>query len=401
MEENEKRQRIYRTIMLIFVVALITFIITTALIYNEQIKYTTASGNKLNDSTIKKLDALLSTVKELIDEKYVGEVNEEELIDGALKGLVQSVGDKYTEYYTKEELEDFTAQTLGNFVGIGVYLTSNFDEDVVEVISPIKGSPAEEVGIKTGDKILKVDGIEYKAAELSELTNHIKGEEGTEVTLTIKRNEETFDLKVIRRSVHINYVASEMIEDNIGYITIATFDEECAADFKAEYENLLGKGAKSLIIDLRGNGGGLVDEALEIADLICDKNQITLITVNKDGKEKITKAKKDAEIKIPIVVLTNKGSASASEILVAALKENNKAEIVGDKTYGKGVIQELIYLQNGGALKVTSSEYYTPNKNKINEVGIEPNYEVKYDYTVEDKDEQLEKAVEVIKEKMR
>lgn len=401
MEENRKRQRIYRTIMLIFVVALITFITTTALIYNGQMKYATVSGSKLNNSTIKKLDTLLETVKELLEEKYVGEVNEEELIDGALKGLVASVGDRYTEYYTKEELEDFTAQTLGNFTGIGVYLTSNFSDDAVEVISPIKGSPAEEAGIKTGDKVLKVDGVEYKAAELTELTNHIKGEEGTEVTLTIKRNEETFDLKVTRRSVHINYVASEMIENNIGYISISTFDEECARDFKVEYENILEKGAKSLIIDLRGNGGGLVDEALEIADFMCDKNQITLITVDKDGKEKITKAKKDAIIKMPVVVLTNKGSASASEILVAALKENNKAEIVGDKTYGKGVIQELIYLQNGGALKVTSSEYYTPNKNKINEVGIEPNYEVKYDYTVEDNDEQLDKAIEVLKEKMK
>lgn len=401
MEENRKRQRIYRTIMLIFVVALITFITTTALIYNGQMKYATVSGSKLNNSTIKKLDTLLETVKELLEEKYVGEVNEEELIDGALKGLVASVGDRYTEYYTKEELEDFTAQTLGNFTGIGVYLTSNFSDDAVEVISPIKGSPAEEAGIKTGDKVLKVDGVEYKAAELTELTNHIKGEEGTEVTLTIKRNEETFDLKVTRRSVHINYVASEMIENNIGYISISTFDEECARDFKVEYENILQKGAKSLIIDLRGNGGGLVDEALEIADFVCDKNQITLITVDKDGKEKITKAKKDAIIKMPVVVLTNKGSASASEILVAALKENNKAEIVGDKTYGKGVIQELIYLQNGGALKVTSSEYYTPNKNKINEVGIEPNYEVKYDYTVEDNDEQLDKAIEVLKEKMK
>lgn len=401
MEENRKRQRIYRTIMLIFVVALITFITTTALIYNGQMKCATVSGSKLNNSTIKKLDTLLETVKELLEEKYVGEVNEEELIDGALKGLVASVGDRYTEYYTKEELEDFTAQTLGNFTGIGVYLTSNFSDDAVEVISPIKGSPAEEAGIKTGDKVLKVDGVEYKAAELTELTNHIKGEEGTEVTLTIKRNEETFDLKVTRRSVHINYVASEMIENNIGYISISTFDEECARDFKVEYENILQKGAKSLIIDLRGNGGGLVDEALEIADFVCDKNQITLITVDKDGKEKITKAKKDAIIKMPVVVLTNKGSASASEILVAALKENNKAEIVGDKTYGKGVIQELIYLQNGGALKVTSSEYYTPNKNKINEVGIEPNYEVKYDYTVEDNDEQLDKAIEVLKEKMK
>ncbi len=366
---REKRQKIYRVIMLILVVALITFIATTVLMYNGSIKYVVSPKGLPNNKTTRKLDVLLATITELLDEKYIGEVNDEELIDGALKGLVAAAGDTYTTYFTKAELEEFKAETLGNFVGIGVYLRGNLETGKVEIVEPIKGSPAEEAGIKAGDQVLKADGKEYVADDLDELSKHIKGEEGTNVTLTLKREEEEIEITVTRRNVHMNYVSSEMLEDNIGYISISTFDEDCSKDFKEEYNTLVEKGLKSLIIDLRSNGGGLVDEALEIADLMCDKNEITLITMDKDQKEEVTKSKTDSTIKAPIIVLTNGATASASEILVAALKENEKAEIVGDKTFGKGVIQELIYLSNGGALKVTSAEYYTPRKNKINKDG--------------------------------
>lgn len=396
---REKKQRIYRTIMLILVTALVTFITTTVLMYNGSIKYVISSKDMPNNATAKKLDFLLATITELLNEKYIGEVKEEDLIDGALKGLVAGTGDTYTTYFTKEELEEFKAETLGSFVGIGVYLQGNLETGKVEIVKPIKGSPAEEAGLKAGDQVLKADGKEYKAENLDELSKYIKGEEGTEITITVKRGEEELDIKVKRRNVHMNYVESKMLEDNIGYISITTFDEGCADDFKTEYTLLVEQGAKSLIIDLRGNGGGLVDEALEIADLMCNKNEITLITMNKEKKEEITKSKTDRTITMPVVVLTNGATASASEILVAALKENEKAEIVGDKTFGKGVIQELIYLSNGGALKVTASEYYTPKKNKINKVGIEPNYEVSFDIKNLDVDEQLNKAIEVIKEK--
>ncbi|MCI8393180.1 MAG: S41 family peptidase [Clostridia bacterium] len=401
MEKN-KKQTIYRTIMLIVVVALITFMVTTVFMYNGSIKSIIQNGGvPTNNSTTKKLDILLATITELLDEKYIGEVNEDEMIDGALKGLVSSIGDVYTVYYTKEELEDFKAETIGNFVGIGVYLRGNLETGKVDIVAPMKGSPAEKAGIQAGDEVLKADGKEYVADELDKLSSYIKGEKGTNITLTIKRGEEIFDVTVMRDDVHINYVDGKVIEDNIGYISITTFDEGCAKDFQEQYNELADKGIKSLIIDLRSNGGGLVDDALDIADMMCDKNQTMLIRIDKDGKEEISKAKKDKEIDMPIVVLTNEATASASEILAGALKDNGKAEIVGKKTYGKGVIQELIYLANGGALKVTAAEYYTPNKSKINKVGIEPNHEVEYDYKTPEIDEQLNKAVEVIKEKMK
>lgn len=349
--EEKKRQRIYRTIMLVVVVSLVTFIVTTVLTYNGSIRYIVSGKNPGGSSAARKIDALLATVTELINKKYIGEVNEEELIDGALKGLVESVGDTYTEYYSKSELEDFKASTLGNFVGIGVYMKANLEKNVVEIVEPIENSPAMEAGLKAGDEILKADGVEYKAADLSKLSNSIKGEEGTKVTLTIKREEETFDVEVTRRNVHIKYVESQMLDNNIGYIGISTFDQDCAKDFEEEYNKLEEKEIKSLIIDLRSNGGGVVDEALGVADLICDKDQITLIKVDKDGKEDVTKSKTDAKIKMPIIVLTNAGTASASEILASALKENGKAELVGDKTFGKGVIQDLIYLSNRGSIK--------------------------------------------------
>lgn len=349
--EEKKRQKIYRTIMLVVVVSLVTFIVTTVLTYNGSIRYIVSGKNPGGSSAARKIDVLLATVTELINKKYIGEVNEEELIDGALKGLVQSVGDTYTEYYSKSQLEDFKASTLGNFVGIGVYMKANTEKNVVEIVEPIEGSPAMEVGLKAGDEILKADGVEYKAADLSKLSNNIKGEEGTKVTLTIKRGEETFDVEVTRRNVHIKYVESQMLDDNIGYIGISTFDQDCAKDFEEEYNKLEEQGIKSLIIDLRSNGGGVVDEALAIADLICDKDEITLIKVDKNGKEDVTKSKKDAKIKMPIVVLTNAGTASSSEIFASALKENGKAELVGDKTFGKGVIQDLIYLSNRRSIK--------------------------------------------------
>lgn len=390
--ENKKRQTIYKTIMLIVVVSIITFVVTTIINYDGTRKYVITS--KSDSSISEQLETAISAITEIIDEKYIGDIDEDKLIEGAIKGMVESVGDAYTTYYTKDELEEFTSTTIGNYVGIGIYMQADTENNTINIVGIMENSPAEQAELKEGDIILKVDGIEYTAEDINEISNYIKGEEGTEVKLTIKRGEEEIEKSITRGSVHINYVSNEMLNDNIGYIYIETFDEGCKEDFVNAYNELVQKGAKGLIIDLRYNGGGLVDEALEIADLMCDKDDTLLITTDKEGKQEITKAKTEATITMPVVVLTNGASASASEILAAALKDNEKAEIVGDTTYGKGVIQELICLSNGGAIKITSAEYYTPNGEKINEVGIEP------DYKVTDITEQLSKAKEVLAEKM-
>lgn len=391
--ENEKRKNIYRSIMLVIVVAIVTFVVTSIIRYDGSRKYLiTAQGET---DIRQQLESAITSISEILEEKYIGEVDKDELIDGALKGMVESIGDVYTTYYTEEELDDFTATTLGNFVGIGVYMQADLENNTITVLSTIPNSPAEAAGLQEGDQIIKVDDVEYEAADLEEVSSKIRGEEGTEVKLTILRNGETLDINVTRGNVHVNYVTSELLENNIGYIYIETFDEGCKDDFLNAYNGLVEQGAKSLIIDLRYNGGGLVDEALDIAELICDKDDVLLITADKDGNKEITKSEKDPVITMPVVVITNEASASASEILAAALKDNDKAEIVGERTYGKGVIQELIYLSNGGALKVTSQEYYTPKEEKINEVGIEP------DYAVTGINEQLEKAKEILNEKMK
>ncbi len=395
----KNKERIYRVFMLLFVMALISFVTITLLSYNGSLNLLTLNSKNANNTT-RKLDAMLATVAELIEEKYIGEIDEEKLIDGALAGMVSSVGDKYTEYYTKEQLEEFRTETIGNFVGIGIYMQADRETGIISVIEVMKNSPAEAAGVQIDDIILKADGVEYTAEQINELAFNVKGQEGTKVTLTIKRGEEVFDVEVTRGTVHVNYVEGEILkENNIGYIYLSKFDEQSSIDFKNKYEELIANGATSLIIDLRENGGGIVDEALDIADYICEKDDVLIITIDKEDKEEIKKSENDPIINIPVVVIVNENSASASEILVGALKDNKKAEIVGEKTFGKGVIQDLIPLTNGGALRVTSAEYYTPNREKINEIGIEPDYEVKLDEKNPDVDEQLNKAIEILKEK--
>ena len=235
-------------------------------------------------------------------------------------------------------------------------------------------------------------------------SNSIKGEEGTKVKLTILRGTETLDVEITRSKINTNPVIAEKLENNIGYLEISSFDEGTAEEFKTKYESLKEQGITSLIIDLRNNGGGLVDEALQIADYIVPKGKELLITVDKNNNEVIEKAEEDVLIDMPIVVLVNENSASASEILAGALKDLDEATLVGTTTYGKGVIQQVLSLRNGSGLKVTVEEYYTPNRNKIDGVGIEPDEKVELPETVEnplsvsrEEDTQLQKAMELLK----
>lgn len=406
MEENRK-QRIYKVIMLVILTAVVTFIITTIIMYQIFSTKQLVGNLKVTDTSTSNTSALAATLKNfrtLLDKKYLGEIDEQKLTEGAIKGYIEGLDDPYSEYFTKEEMKDFEETTMGNYVGIGIYMVKNTKDNTIVVLAPVQGGPAEKAGLKTGDVITKVDGKDYDGDSMSEASNKIKGEEGTKVKLEIQRDGKIMEFEIERQNVKLNHVESKKLEANIGYLKLSTFDEGCGQEFKTKFEDLKKQGITSLIIDLRNNGGGIVEEALEIADLMVDKDQTLLITTDKNGKEEVKKSKADKTINMPIILLTNENSASASEILAGALKDLNAAKIVGTKTYGKGVIQELLTLSDGSGLKITTNEYYTPNHNKINKVGISPDVEVKLPeeeqdkVTVEEsKDTQLQKAIEILK----
>ena len=402
--EEKKKYNVYRTIMIIVLTAFITFMITTLIGYNYVTKGEGAELLIRETSSEQDLATQLEKYRSIIDQYYLGEVNEDDLKEGAIKGFIEGLGDPYTEYISKEEMEEYMQDTLGNYVGIGIYMVLDEEEGKIKVLSPMKGSPAEQAGIQPGDIIETVDGETYTKEEMSEVSDKIKGKEGTTVKIGIKRGDENLEFEIKRENIKVNPVEGKVIENNIGYIQFSSFDETTAEDFKAKYEELQKQGITSLVIDLRNNGGGLVDQAIDIADLFVEKDTPLLYEVDKDGNEEVTKAEKDVTITMPTIILTNENTASASEILAGALKDLGKAKIVGTKTYGKGVIQEILTLKDGSGIKITTEEYQTPNHNKINKVGIEPDEMVELPETVtnilnvpEDQDTQLQKAIELLK----
>jgi len=398
--EEKKRFKVYKIIMLVVLVAFITFLITSIGMYqhfSKNDKITIIGGND-------EISTTLSKFKAIIDKDFLGEVDEEKLKEGAIKGYIEALDDPYTEYISKEEMKDYLEDATGNFVGIGIYMVKNTEADKIMVLSPIKGGPAEKAGILPGDLIISVNGEQYSAEDMTTASSKIKGEEGSKVEIEILRGTETKKYELIREHIKVNPVEGKVIQNNIGYIEFSSFDEGTAEDFKNKYQELEKQGIKSLIIDLRNNGGGIVDEALKIADFILEKDQVILYEVDKNNKEEVEKSKNEPIIKMPVVILTNKNTASSSEILAGALKDNGKAKIVGTTTFGKGVIQKLMQLIDGSGLKITSEEYLTPNRTKINKIGIEPDEKVELPETVtnvlnvkEAEDTQLQKAIELAK----
>ena len=408
MEEQEKalkKNQRYKLTMVIIFTVFITFMLTTLGIFvfflnGKQVgKYVLVTSSEKNENISTKLDKY----KTIIDKYFLGEVNEEKLEEGAIKGYIEGLDDPYTEYISKDEMKDYLEDTKGNFIGIGIYMVKNKDKNLIQVLATIKGSPAEKQGIQPGDLIKTVDGVEYTADDLNIISKKIKGDEGTKVKLEIIRGTETKEYEFIREKITVNQVEGSVVNDNLGYIKISSFDEETAKQFKEEFEKLQAQNIKGLIIDLRNNGGGIVSEALDIADYIADKDSVLLYEVDKKGKEEIKKSKKDPIVNMPIVVLVNKNTASSSEILSGALKDLGKARIVGTKTYGKGVIQEILTLPDGDGLKITTEEYQTPSKNKIHKIGIEPDVVVELPDTVKNilnvepaADTQMQKAIELL-----
>ena len=402
--EEQKRFKTYKIVMLVVLVAFITFLVTSIVMYQY---FTNDSfGKSIVEKSEQTSDIAetLEDYRKIIDKYYLGDVDEEKLKEGAIAGYIKGLDDEYTEYISKEDMADYMADTTGNFVGIGVYMVQDTEANKIMVLSPIKGSPAEKAGLQPGDYIIAVDGVTYTGEQMTEASNKIKGETGTTVKLQIQRKDETLDIELTRENIKVNPVEGEVLENNIGYIEFSSFDDGTAEEFKMKFEELQGKGIKSLIIDLRNNGGGIVDEALEIANYILDKDSVILYEVDKNNNETVEKTTDEPIINMPIVILTNENTASSSEILAGALKDHKKATIVGEKTYGKGVIQRLLTLPDGSGLKITSEKYLTPNRIEINKVGIEPDEKVELPETVTNilnvektEDTQLQKAIEILK----
>ena len=402
--EEKRGLKTYKVIMLVILVAFVTFLLTTIGMYQYFTKDGFGKQLVATSSNNQEIANTLTQYRKIIDKYFLGNVDEEKLKEGAIKGYVEGLGDKYTEYIPKEEMEDYMADTTGNFVGIGIYMVQDTEANKIMVLSPIKGGPAEKAGLQPGDYLIAVDGVQYTGEQMTEASNKIKGEEGTTVKLEVQRGNETLDYEITRENVKVNPVEGEVLDNNIGYITFSSFDDGTAEEFKAKYEELAKQGIQSLIIDLRNNGGGIVDEALEIANYILDKDSVILYEVDKNNNETEEKTTDEPIINMPIVLLTNENTASSSEILAGALKDHGKAKIVGTKTYGKGVIQQLLTLPDGSGLKITAEEYLTPNKTKINGVGIEPDEVVELPDSVENvlkvdrnEDTQLQKAMELLK----
>ena len=405
--EEKKRYKVYRTIMLIILVAFVTFILTSIGFYQYFVK-----GDSLNkyltlmtSDESQDISQTLDTYRAVIDKYYLGDVDEESLKEGAIQGYIEGLGDPYTEYISKEDMQDYLEDTMGNFVGIGIYMIEDTETNQIMVLSPIKGSPAERAGIQPGDYIISVNGETCTADDMTVISTKIKGEEGTTVKLQILRGEETLEFEITRENIIVNPVEGEVLENNIGYIEFSSFDENTAEEFKTKFEELQAQGITSLIIDLRNNGGGIVDEALQIAGYIADKDSVLLYEVDKDNKETVEKNESDPIINMPVIILTNENTASSSEILAGALKDLGKAKTVGTTTYGKGVIKQILTLPDGSGLKITTEKYLTPNRTEINEIGIEPDETVELPESIENvlnvdrnQDTQLQKAIEMLTE---
>lgn len=416
----KEKNSFFKNFMLVLVTALITCVLTTGVIYNcflikrLGIKkddggigcavngiVTTITGNSGNTE----LDDKLINIKAKLDEIYIGDVDEEKMIEGAIEGYVAALGDEYTEYLNEKEVKSLMEDVNGSYVGVGLYITNNSKTNEILVIGVIEDSPANKAGILVGDIVKKIDDVEYKGEQLTEASNKMKGQENTKVKVTVVRDGKEISYDITREKIKFKCVKGEKLENNIGYIKISSFDGGVANDFKNAYNDLKSQGINSLIIDLRNNGGGLVDQSLDIAEMIVPKDSTMLITKDKKQNEEISKSKKEPIINVPIVFLVNDYTASASEILTAAVRENTNAKVVGIQTYGKGVIQGVYLLADGKTgLKITMQEYFTPNRNKIHKIGITPDEvvelpdEYKNQTTVErEYDTQLKKAIELLK----
>lgn len=343
----------------------------------------------------------LSVLKGLIDENYIGDVDEEALEEGIYKGYIQGLEDPYSVYYNEEETKDLYETTEGEYSGIGAVLSQDLESGVITLVQIYEGSPAAKAGLKDNDILTKVGDIEVTGMDLSEVVTYIKGEKGTDVDLTVLRGEDAEEITVTatRDTVEAQTVKYEMLEGQTGYLSVSEFDSVTYAQYEEALNELTAQGMTGLIVDLRNNPGGNLNTVCEMLDLVLPKGTI-VYTEDKDGKRETATSDDEHQINVPMVVLVNGNSASASEIYAGAIQDYGIGKIVGTQTYGKGVVQQIFDLGDGTSVKLTIAEYFTPNGRSIDGEGITPDVEVEYeaDENNPEADNQLEKALEVMKE---
>ena len=390
-----KRAAIFWAIILVIVTAFGTFVVTNTIAISLGNKVVIAQKDF---EAIKSMDKLMG-LKEYIKSNYVEGAEDNKLIEGAIKGMFESLGDPYSVYMTKEEFKNFNESTKGSYGGIGV-IVSRSEDGYVTVVAPIEDTPGEKAGLKTNDKIIKVDDKDIVGIDLEEAVALMKGKKGTKVTLTVMRDNvrEPKVFVITREEIILKTVKSNIMENNIGYIRITMFDEDTGSEFKKALKELTSKNMKGLILDLRQNPGGFINQCVDVADELLDEG-LVVYTEDKEKKREDYKSGK-GKLEVPFVVLIDEGSASASEIVSGAVKDRKAGLLIGVKTFGKGLVQSIEQLKDGSGIKLTTQKYYTPNGISINKVGIQPDIEVKAlepeeGQKPEDvKDVQLERAVE-------
>lgn len=364
-------------------------------------RYTSALGSS-NDSIItREVAQKAEAIQQVIEKLYLEEEDVQAVQEGVYKGMVSALGDPYSVYYTKEEYDAFQESYTGEYCGIGASLLQNADTGLITIVKTFKGSPAQEAGLKTDDILYKVEGEEVTGEDLSEVVARVKGKEGTTVKVTIMRGTEEMDLELVRKTISVPTVEYEMLDNNMGYIIISEFDEITTSQWTEAYETLKQQGMTSLIVDLRNNPGGGLSVVAEILDSILPEGMI-VYHEDKNGQREEYKSDEEHKIEVPLAVLVNGNSASASEIFAGAVKDYGIGTLIGTTTFGKGIVQQMVSLGDGSAMKVTISKYYTPNGVCIHGTGIEPDIQVEFDaeaYENDESDNQLQKAIEVLSQK--
>ena len=320
----------------------------------------------------------LTNMINIIQQKFVGKKNptKQELYEYAMTGLVNGLDDPYSEYLTKKDLESFTEDLDGEYVGVGMSIDKKKDAPLV-VVSPFVGSPAAKAGMKIGDKVTKVDKTDIIPLNATETVNLLKGKQGTKVDVEVVREgvKNPFTVTIIRDTIKLEMVESKMLPDQIGYASLLKFGNHTGAELKKHIEQLQAQGMKGLILDLRSNPGGSLKEAQDISSLFLTQDLVVYLKY-KNGQETRYNRTMPSLGNFPLIILVNGGSASASEIVTGAIKDYKRGTIIGQKTFGKGIVQEVIPLEGGDAIKLTVAQYFTPNGNYIHEKGIEPDIKV-------------------------